>query len=246
MKKTVLLLSLILLPFMAAAQNPWGDAVIIVNNTGQELVKVTVIDRVTEMVITSEDIVIPLSNSLQIELEGVLETGITVFGFDAEGNQYSAFDINPLNDAFIFLEPTPTFYSADPVGKSDFEELRKALANSVWVQLKQSDEDWIPDPDIFISFQYTSAGELVLSATFMNADLLLTDAEFMEDDNIIVLYTESIPGEEGKIELLDIYMNFNNLPEGFAAFQFGNDEVFIFAPYHTLIDQEGEESENNG
>ena len=244
MKKTALLLTVFMLPVMLFAQNPWQNFMAIVNNTGNELVRTIIRDRVTNEVYANEEISLPPGESMQIELEGLGDVALNLFAWDAEGVKYSAFNIDPKKDAFILVEPRPTYYSAAPNADSEFRDLINGLSDTTWLQLKKAGDTFNIDPDSTITFAYTANGDLAATASFLSKILIITDGEYLEDENIIVLYTESVPDDEGNVELMDIYMNFNNLPEGIAAFQFGdNEDAFIFAPVHLLMDKL-EESES--
>ncbi len=246
MKKTALLLTVLLLPAALFAQNPWQNFMAIINNTADELVRVIIRDRLTSEVYANQEIALPSGSTMQIEIEGLGDVALNVFAYNSEGVKYSAFNIDPSKDAFILIETKPTYYSAAPNTDSEFRDLINGLADTTWLQLKEDGDKFNIDPDSNITFSYTDNGDLAAAATFLREILIITDGEYLEDENIIVLYAESLPDEKGNVELMDIYMNFNNLPEGLAAFQFGdNEEAFIFAPYHLLMDKLIE-SENSG
>jgi hypothetical protein len=246
--RKILLFLFILLPLLnAQAQNPWKNSIVIVNYSGTKLARIVIENRISREIAADNKVEMEPGMSLQVNIEGLGDFGLNVYGYSEDGTVFSAFNIDPTQDAFIVLETEPTYYSAPESAATQFNNLMQELNNTTWIQLKMEDDGWTPDPETYLEFGFTANSILEISGSFMLRPLLINDAVYLKDENIIVLYTESLPDETGNIELLDIYMNFNNLPEGIAAFQFGEGEQFIFAPYHLLMDnlKKAEQAEGN-
>ncbi|MBN1648766.1 MAG: hypothetical protein JW874_12100 [Spirochaetales bacterium] len=244
MKKTAVFIMLVLCVFPAEAQNPWNNSIILINSSGKKIVRVVVENRVSRETAADNTVSLDPGLSLEINIEGIGDLGLNIAGYAEDGSVFSAFNIDPSLDGFVVLEPEPTYYSAAPSAATQFNDLIQELNNTTWIQLRMENDGWTPDPDSYISFSFIENSILELQGTVLKKPLLVNDAVYLKEEKIIVLYTESLPDPEGNIELLDIYMNFSNLPEGIAAFQFGEGESFIFAPYHLLMDNLKKAEEN--
>jgi hypothetical protein len=236
MRKILVTVMIFLTIVCAEAQNPWKNSIVLINKTGRKLVRIVIENRISRETAADNEVSLDPEMSLQISIEGIGDLGLNIIGYDEDGGLYSAYNIDPGQDAFIVLEPEPTYYSAPQTEATEFNNLVQELNGTTWIQLKMEDDGWTPDPDSYLKFGFTENSILEITGSFLKRPLLLQDAMYLKDENIIVLNTESIPDKDGNIELLDIYMNFNNLPEGVAAFQFGEGDSFIFAPYHLLMD----------